>query len=191
MEMLALEQLYSKRVPNHSTTRSAKTNPSSPSSPDSSTGPFFLGSTFSLAEICLFPFLQRLSIALKHYRGLNVLQSTHLPCLQAAYDKIQERPAWKATAQCPAFYIAVYESYAQPVPSSASAASLVSEEGQVGGQTRERGGWVWKVASVVSLAGATLPVVSVLSFASFLLGVGIGWSHGKGPPRTGKFVTLG
>ncbi|GAB5031722.1 glutathione s-transferase [Nannochloropsis oceanica] len=182
VEMLALELLYSKRIPNHSTSTRIKPNPSSPSSPASSpsAGPFFLGSTFSLAEICIFPFLQRLSIALQHYRGLNVLQSTHLPCLQAAYDKIQERPAWKATAQSSAFYIAVYESYANPAPSSAA-----------GGQKSERGGWGWKVASVVSLAGATLPVVSVLSFASFLLGVGIGWSYRKGPARTGKFVTIG
>jgi hypothetical protein len=91
----------------------------------------------------------------------------------------------------PAFYIAVYESYARPVPSSASATSLMSEEGQEGGREGGRGGWGWKLASVMSVAGATLPVVGVLSFASFLLGVGIGWSHGRGPARTGKFVTVG
>jgi glutathione S-transferase len=38
-----------------------------------SAGPFFLGDTFSLADLSLLPFLHRFSVLLPFYRGVDLL----------------------------------------------------------------------------------------------------------------------
>jgi len=167
VEMLALEVLYNKHHPLH---------PAAVASSTPSPGPFLLGGRFSLAEVVIFPFLDRLSVALQHYRGFHPLRSTHLPRLQAAYEVVQERAAWKASTQPPAFYIAVYEAYASP-PSPAA----VREE------EKRRGGWLWRAASLVGAVNAAVPLLGLVSFASLLVGVGVGRYQGWGPhsARTG------
>ncbi len=163
VEMLAFEKLYAKHTPSH--------------------GPYFLGETFSLAEICVFPFLERLCLALQHYRGLNPLQDAHLPRLQEAFEHVHDRQAFKSTSQLPAFYVAVYESYAHPASCTATTGAACAGKGKT-----HLG---WRVASWLSVAGATLPVVSILSFGTFLLGVGMGWSKARAQGRAGGHLTMG
>jgi len=79
----------------------------------SASGPYFLGEDLSLVDIAILPFLERFSIALKHYRSFDLLPASNpkLAKLRLALETVRTRPAWLVCAQSPEFFIRSYESY--------------------------------------------------------------------------------
>lgn len=75
-----------------------------------SAGPFFLGNTFSLADIALVPFLDRFSVTLSAYHGYDLFGTA--PRLRMLYYAALVRPSVSSTAQPADFYISAYKSYA-------------------------------------------------------------------------------
>lgn len=78
-----------------------------------SVGPYFLGARFSVADIAVAPFLDRFSATIPYFTGLPSLLTPAHPRLAACLSACRDRPAFKATAQTPAFYIASYKTYAR------------------------------------------------------------------------------
>lgn len=73
-------------------------------------GPFFLGETFSLADIALVPFLDRFRYTLAAYcNGYDLFASA--PRTKALLDAAFLRPSVFQTSQSAAFYIDAYKSY--------------------------------------------------------------------------------
>lgn len=75
-------------------------------------GPFLVGGSLSLADTGLFPWLERWPV-LEHYRGLEFPESAarvfHL------YEEMRRRASVQETKNTPGFYLARYESYANPM----------------------------------------------------------------------------
>jgi len=86
-------------------------------------GPFFLGDDFSLADIALAPFWQRMTTVLRAYRRFDPAAS---PRLQAWYEAVQARPSFRCTVVDPERLIAQYADCADTAaePGSAENARL-------------------------------------------------------------------
>jgi len=83
----------------------------------SGTGPYFLGEELSLVEIAIMPFLERSTILLHHFRNFELLPPSNpkLAKLRLALETARTRPAWKACAQTPEFFIRSFEGmYGKP-----------------------------------------------------------------------------
>jgi glutathione S-transferase len=74
--------------------------------------PFFLGAALSAADVALLPFVDRFIASLGAYRGWDLLAAAGAGRVGAALAAARERPAWRATAQPHAFYVAAYSGYA-------------------------------------------------------------------------------
>ena len=77
-------------------------------------GPFFLGDTFSLADVALFPFLIRFKDTLPHYRNHELLpeDDADVEPLRKLVAAALERPSVKETTPEAAFFIELYAGYA-------------------------------------------------------------------------------
>jgi len=76
-----------------------------------SSGPYFLGQTFSLADIAIVPFLDRFAATLKHYRNFDIFADYNR--LKELFEESKKRPAFQKTSQTPQFYIDGYKGYAK------------------------------------------------------------------------------
>jgi len=77
---------------------------------EKSSGPYYLGEHFSMAEIAWVPFLDRFSATLSHYRSFDVFAGRNR--LKEAYEATKCRPSFARTCQTREFYIQIYASYA-------------------------------------------------------------------------------
>ena len=75
-----------------------------------STGPFFLGEKYSLADIAIVPFLDRFRYTLKEYQNYEILAKA--PRLSAMIEAASQRDSFKHCAQPAEFYVESYKSYA-------------------------------------------------------------------------------
>lgn len=78
-----------------------------------SSGPYLLGEHLTLLDIAVFPFVDRFSAVLKHYRNIDLLPAgdARFDRIRNAFEAVKLRPAFQATSQTPDFYIAAYSSY--------------------------------------------------------------------------------
>lgn len=76
-------------------------------------GPYWLGDTFSLADIAFYPFFERFPV-LTHYRGFTPPEATTpaRPHLSRWLAAMRAHPTVQAEAGDPAFYIRSYARYA-------------------------------------------------------------------------------
>eukprot|EP00039_Didymoeca_costata_P029611 m.25511 g.25511 ORF g.25511 m.25511 type:complete len:329 (-) comp7710_c0_seq2:48-1034(-) len=101
-----------------------------------SSGPFFLGENFSMVDIALAPFWQRILWVGKHYRNLtlphfdkNVTEKQVDPDFQRLaqwWEAVSNRPSVKSTFVCKERLIASYSQYARNVGTSDYAKNLQS-----------------------------------------------------------------
>ena len=75
-------------------------------------GPYLLGDNLSLAEIAIFPFIERFVHTLAHYRNFKIFSDCSLPNLSAAFAAAKERPAFQKTTAEGAFFVQAYKGYA-------------------------------------------------------------------------------
>lgn len=76
---------------------------------ETSSGPFFLGLHFSLADIALIPFLVRMEPALRAFCGADLFQAA--PRLNALLAAASLRPSVYHTIEPPSYYIDVYREF--------------------------------------------------------------------------------
>lgn len=76
----------------------------------SPTGPFFLGATFSAAEVALVPFLDRFRTTLAVYRQFDIFATA--PRLKAMLAAALQRPSVGQSSQTGDFYLNGYKGYA-------------------------------------------------------------------------------
>lgn len=141
----------------------------------------------------IFPFIERMCVALKHYRGLDPLEDAALPRLQAAFHAVKQRPAHKATTQAREFYIQVYDHYANPAPlppvSTVAVPPCATPPAHEPHPDDARA-LGWRIAAFFKTT-ASVPLLAVpifMSSVTFLLGCGLGWAAGKGPKRYGGYL---
>mmetsp|Transcript_14489 Transcript_14489/g.28041 ORF Transcript_14489/g.28041 Transcript_14489/m.28041 type:complete len:314 (+) Transcript_14489:46-987(+) len=81
-----------------------------------SEGPYFLGDRFSLADLAIAPFIDRLSVVLPHYRSFDPFPAdcAEVSRIVRMYEEVKTRPAFQTTAQDPEYYIHAYSSYGEP-----------------------------------------------------------------------------
>eukprot|EP01137_Pigoraptor_chileana_P013357 Opistho-2@66775 len=77
------------------------------------TGPFFLGSEASLADVLLFPWIFRLPV-LTHYRGYEVPNTPEYAAFHKFVAAFTERKSAKAAAPPQQLFIDGYYKYANP-----------------------------------------------------------------------------
>lgn len=79
-----------------------------------SSGPFLLGDTFSLADILILPFYERMSVLLPHYRGIDLIPSgaPFEGRMKRWAKACTSRESFKKTSQPPEYYVAAYTGYA-------------------------------------------------------------------------------
>lgn len=138
----------------------------------------------------IFPFIERICVALKHYRGLDPLEDAALPRLQAAFRAVKQRAAHKATTQASTFYEQVYDHYANPAPLSPPRTAPPAPEPPNPARDDDTRALGWRVAAFFKNT-ASVPLVAVpvfLSTVTFILGCGLGWAAGKGPKRYGGYI---
>jgi glutathione S-transferase len=75
-------------------------------------GPYFLGSRLSSADIQLWPFVARL-LVLGHYRDFSVPQSHEYAAFHTYVEAMRSRPAVVATTMPDAFFIDGYKGLAE------------------------------------------------------------------------------
>jgi glutathione S-transferase len=80
----------------------------------SADGPFFLGATFSAADIALVPFLDRFRTTLGVYRNFDIFE--HAPRLRKLLTAALERPSVGQSSQSGDFYLNAYKGYAKQDP---------------------------------------------------------------------------
>ena len=78
---------------------------------EASAGPFFLGDTFSFADIAIVPFLDRFRYTLKAYHNFDIFEGH--PRLKAQLYAASLRPSLTGTMQPPNMYIESYKGYAK------------------------------------------------------------------------------
>jgi len=84
-------------------------------------GPYFLGDTFSYAEIAIVPFLYRYLPYLRQAKHVDLFNPEHrLDRIQQAFEACQDRPAFKRTAPAIDLFMKVYAGYASPAPVKSS-----------------------------------------------------------------------
>jgi len=76
-----------------------------------SEGPFFLGDDFSMADIALAPWWQRMCTALRAYRKFD---PSGCPRLQAWYEAVEARPSFRLTVVDPERLLEEFASFANP-----------------------------------------------------------------------------
>lgn len=77
-------------------------------------GPFFLGARVTMADVLLYPFVERLCV-LKHYRQLELpTEGAGFAAFEAWTVAMAARPSAVATAQPADFFINGYRFYAEP-----------------------------------------------------------------------------
>ncbi len=74
-----------------------------------SNGPYFLGETFSFADIALAPFVDRFRYTLPALRGVDVFANA--PRLRGLMAAIEQRESFKATAQPKEYYVELYKKF--------------------------------------------------------------------------------
>jgi len=79
----------------------------------SATGPYFLGSEFSFADIAIVPFLDRFTATLKQYRQVEIF-TDETARLKELYEACKQRPGFQKTTQPPEVYLSGYFRYANP-----------------------------------------------------------------------------
>lgn len=82
----------------------------------SDAGPYFLGDTFSAADVTAAPFIARFVHTLGYYRGMDLLpkDDPETARVRALVDAVSERPAFKTTFPGAEYIIAVYFKNAAP-----------------------------------------------------------------------------
>ena len=81
---------------------------------DNCGGPYLLGARVTIADILLYPFVERLCV-LRHYRALQLpTEGAHFASFHRFCDAFRGRSSATTTAQPDAFFIAGYEKYANP-----------------------------------------------------------------------------
>jgi len=75
-------------------------------------GPYLCGE-FSLADVAVFPFIDRFVATLKHYRDFD-LNISEYDRINAAWEAVKARPAFQKASCPPEFYIKAYDRYANP-----------------------------------------------------------------------------
>jgi glutathione S-transferase len=73
-------------------------------------GPYWLGDTFSLADLTYYPWFEQLAV-LEHFRGFKLPRG--LERLMAWWDAVADRQAVRAIARSPEFYIEQYSQLAR------------------------------------------------------------------------------
>ena len=61
-------------------------------------GPFFLGATFSLADIKVAPFMERAAASCAYYRGLPIRTGGRWPAIERWFEAMEQRPVYAALA---------------------------------------------------------------------------------------------
>ena len=74
-----------------------------------SKGPYFLGEQFSLADVAILPFLDRLRHTLLELRGFNLFE--HAPRLSALIAAADQRPSFRETSQSKDRYVSDVKAY--------------------------------------------------------------------------------
>jgi glutathione S-transferase len=62
-----------------------------------SSGPFFFGAQFTLADIAFFPFVERALVLLGHYRNFTLPETVDFSALRRWYDAALQRPSVQIT----------------------------------------------------------------------------------------------
>ena len=75
-------------------------------------GPYLCGE-FSLADIAVFPFLDRFPVILKHYRNYDINLQKY-DRIHTAFEAVKQREAFQKASCPPEFYIQVNEHHANP-----------------------------------------------------------------------------
>ncbi|KAL7547434.1 hypothetical protein ACHAWF_012067, partial [Thalassiosira exigua] len=75
-------------------------------------GPYFLGEKFTLAGVHVFPFLQRLTVTLKHWKGYE-LPEGKFARLREWIGRCEERPSARASSMTKEEIIEVYERFVE------------------------------------------------------------------------------
>jgi len=87
---------------------------------------FFLGEDmYSLADLALAPWWQRLLSVMKHYRGFNVPDTKEYARLHNWWTAVGNRASWKRTVADTTKLIANYREYADGSATSAVANNFV------------------------------------------------------------------
>ena len=75
-----------------------------------SSGPYLLGDQVSLLDLAIFPFIDRYTAVLKHYRDVDLLPSDdpRFDRFRTAFEAVKQRPAFQATSQTPEYYVAAF-----------------------------------------------------------------------------------
>ena len=79
-----------------------------------SDGPFVLGGRVTLADLLLYPFVERLCV-LEALRDYSVPHEPRTARFHAWRAALEARPAVAAARQEPAFFVEAYRGYAQPI----------------------------------------------------------------------------
>jgi glutathione S-transferase len=73
-------------------------------------GPFLMGERMTLADIAIFPFLERL-VVIEHYHGLSIPAESPFTELHRFREAMVAKPSVKRTLQSPDYFIKGYASY--------------------------------------------------------------------------------
>ncbi len=84
-------------------------------------GPWWLGSELSLADLAIYPHMERLAV-LREYRGIDLPPSCGR--LREWLAAMQERPSVRATMKDDAYHIAAYAKYADASANGTTAADM-------------------------------------------------------------------
>jgi glutathione S-transferase len=89
-------------------------------------GPFFNGKEFSMVDIALAPFWQRILIVGGHYMGLKLpTEDLAFQRLETWWQAVRSRPSVAATIVCDARLIASYSDYSKGVATSDAARNYI------------------------------------------------------------------
>jgi glutathione S-transferase len=77
---------------------------------DKSGGPYLLGSQFTLADLHIFPFIQRLIVSLRHWKGYE-LPKDKFPKLLGWFSSCQARESVKMSSMTDEKIIQVYQKF--------------------------------------------------------------------------------
>lgn len=73
-------------------------------------GPYFLGENFSIADLHLYPFIQRMTVTLKHWKGYE-LPAEKFPNLFKWFESCSERESVKMSSMSEDKIIEVYKKF--------------------------------------------------------------------------------
>ena len=89
-------------------------------------GPFFNGKAFSMVDIALAPFWQRILLVGGHFMGLSLpVDEPEFRRLQTWWEAVQARPSVAATLVCEERLIASYHDYSRGVATSDAARNYI------------------------------------------------------------------